>query len=1065
MKTITNHLKELIKIRYGGFDTLVLKGFENNTLQEISTEMPHVTGSLPFDDKQKLDLSKIKSSFTRILAGINNATAELPLLFEFESFIQLAQNINLDELNKKFLVITNNLIYEYPNQSNVSAEDFEELINANKEIPEVSLFHSFYANAIAYKNNVLIQYIDGITDEFECVKNINLFEKAEPDFIRISGEAELEVDHHFQFQPLSQDYLDLKIKIFQGVVFDSLIMSVDDTIKQQNKSMDELRQFTGAIKSLGVKTTFYIQDIRIREEFRPELNKILMQFWGSHDFRKFQIYKDPDINTDLMQVSQAAVIEEVIQQYENGQKGDFIRDIFLTAPTGSGKSLLFQLPAIYLAEKYNAVTIVISPLIALMKDQVIALQNDRKYLNVAYINSELSLIDREDILNKVYDGEISVLYLSPELLLSYDLRTFIGERTLGLLVIDEAHLVTTWGRDFRVDYWYLGNYIKKIRKYYDYKFPVLAVTATAVYNGPNDMAFETLDSLSMENAIMYIGKVIRNEITFDVHEMNIEGVHEREKIINTARRIEEFHKNGEKTIVYCPWTNQLHPILDQIDSAEKANIGLYFGGLNKEIKNETYEQFKNNDVKTIISTKAFGMGVDIDDITTVYHHAPSGHLTDYVQEIGRLARRKGIQGVAKIDFNRRDLKYTKILYGLSSIKQFQLSMMLDKLLKIFEIKKKRNLVVSIEDFEYVFNSDNVDVEQKVKSSLLLLEKDLLIKHQYNILIARPKNLFTHVFARINKEQKETFCTKYSGLCNHISNEHIESKGQEVFKIELDKVWEKYYSERSFPQIKREYFEKTLFESDGIYVSPQIRLEYNLNSSSKEIFDKLTQLFQIVENSLREMGGGFFTKNQFAKSLNSKFDDKLLAKRISDLILSIYSSRVIARGRNFSFEKPECFIQQKRENHEYLYRVFQRDYPKVKSAMRRRFHRMFGHMYLNQRQQVFYIPVNNEKNIGMIQLGYVLEAFDLATYEVAGGEKPGVFIRINDPVKLKRILKKGYTNSILQDIDRRQQTSVQIMEYFFTHDLSNEERWNFIEEYFLGKTAEELMNIDINLNSQ
>lgn len=1065
MKSFLDLINQVVAEEAGPFDILVLKGFNNSVIKGVTKTIPHTLSELPLDNHGLLDLAKIQKSFVSIISNIGRATEKQPQLLDFESFIHLASNINLDELNKQFLVLENNLLEEYPNQSNGLAEDFEDLINANKEIPEDSPFHKFYSNAKSSKDLILIQYINGFDDEFKSVRNIKLFQGIEPHLNRIAPEEELKVDYHFQFQPLSNEYLDLKIKIFYEKPQRELRIAVEDTIKQQKRAFEELMLFSAVLEKLEIKVDFFLQDNRYRTEFRPELIQLLKKHWNSDQFRNLPIYKDPDISNELIDVSQAAVVEEVIQQYENGEQKDKhgkpkkpIRDIFLTAPTGVGKSLLFQLPAIYLAEKYQAVTIVISPLIALMKDQVIALQNDRSFENVAYINSELSLIDREDILNKVHKGEVSILYLSPELLLSYDLSMFLGDRKLGLLVIDEAHLVTTWGRDFRVDYWYLGNYIRKIRKYKhdDYEFPVMAVTATAVYNGPNDMVFETLDSLSMENVILYIGKIRREDISFDVEKSHIDSSHEREKIALTAKRIVEFIDNGQKSIVYCPWTSQLGPIRDSIDADHIAEVGLYFGGLDKEIKNETYEHFKNNEIKTILSTKAFGMGVDIDDITIVYHHAPSGHLADYIQEIGRLARKKDLTGVAKIDFNIRDLKFTRILYGLSSIKQYQVRLILEKLLKIYEVKKKRNLLVSIEDFQYIFNFENVDVEQKVKSSLLLLEKDLLAKYRYNVIIARPKSLFTSVFARINADQETLFLKKFGEVAHYISQPHIEAKGQKVYKIELDKVWERYYSDQSFPLIKKAFFDKTLFENHQLYVSPQIRIIYNLNYSSAKTFNLLTDCFNIVEKALAEMGNGFFKKTDFSKALEKKLGNKLLAKRISDLILAIYSSPVAAYGQKFDFVKHECFIQQKRVAHEYQYRLFGKNYPKVKASMRSRYQRMFGNMDPEKRTATFFIPVKDDKNIGMIQLAYVMESFELATYEIAGGEKPGVFIRLNDPVKLSRLLKKGYTNDILKLIDKRQQTSVRIIEYFFTQELNTSERWNFIESYFLGKSAEDLI---------
>ena len=1057
MSQIQKILLDSIKDHIGSYDLFVIKGFRNVDLQYICTNIRHSTGELPLDTMGNLDLQRIQDGFSKTITGVINSSIEDPSVLEFESFFQLASNTNIDQLNKKFLIIENSLLREYPNQCNMVEEDFESLVSQGKTIPEDSPFHQFYASVSKTDDIVLIQYIDGLEDQFSSISWMPLFPKKNPELIPFA--QDLEIEHYIMYQPLNHEYLLFKLRINEGIVPENLNILLENSVRQQERLFEELKTLVGALDSLGSKVKCFVQDPRLKNESRSELQDLLKNHWKSDSFRTLQVYKDPDINNELIEVSQGSVVEEVIQQFENGQSGNSIRDIFLTAPTGAGKSLLFQLPAIYIGKKYNAVTIVISPLIALMKDQVIALREDRHYQDVAFINSELSLLEREEVLENVHNGNISILYLSPELLLSYELSMFIGQRSLGLLVIDEAHLVTTWGRDFRVDYWYLGNYIRKIRRYYDYKFPVMAVTATAVYNGPNDMAFETLDSLSMENAIMYVGKVRRDNIDFEIKKVVIEKSHEDEKNKLTALRIQEFESKFLKTIVYCPWTSQLQQIKDKLETNFKDSVGLYYGGLNREIKNETYERFKKNEIKTIISTKAFGMGVDIDDITCVYHHAPSGHLADYVQEVGRLAR-KETNGTARIDFNNKDLKFTKILYGLSSIKQYQVSMVLEKLLRVYDIKKTRNLLVSVDDFQYIFNFEGVDVDQKVKSSLLLLEKDLLSKYRYNVLIARPKSLFSTVYARVNKNEREEFFSKYKAFCKIIPDRKIENKGQLVVKIELDRIWEKYHSDISFPLIKKQFFDKTLFEEEGLYVSPQLRLGINLNQSSTETFDLLTKYFGIVEYGLTQMGGKFFTKVQFTQVLNQKFQNHHKAKRISDLILSIYGAPVIAKGRYPEFTKPECFIQTRRMGSEMTYRVFQSNYPKVKSSMRKRFNRMFGNLQEGEKDATFFIPTRSEKNIGMIQLAYVLESFDLGTYEMSGGEQPSIFIRLNDPSKLKWISKKGYTNDILREVDRRQKTSVQIMEYFFTKELTTEERWTFIEDYFLGKTADELISVEV-----
>ena len=130
---------------------------------------------------------------------------------------------------------------------------------------------------------------------------------------------------------------------------------------------------------------------------------------------------------------------------------------------------MFQLPAIYLGKEYNLLTIVVSPLKALIVDQVEGLQ-DVGYERVAYASSDLSPEQKMEVYRAVREGEIDLFYLSPELLLSYDIRHFIGNRRIGMVVVDEAHTVTTWGKEFRVDYWFLGRYLGALKQNLGYSF-------------------------------------------------------------------------------------------------------------------------------------------------------------------------------------------------------------------------------------------------------------------------------------------------------------------------------------------------------------------------------------------------------------------------------------------------------------------------------------------------------------------------------------------------------------------------------------------------------------------
>lgn len=530
----------------------------------------------------------------------------------------------------------------------------------------------------------------------------------------------------------------IKEKNFSRKVY----IRIFDKHPEQKTYLDTLERMNSVLKSFGGELIGLTQEAVLTiQEIDGSTIEMLHKYWGGNArFRDIKVYAKPNISNELVSISQGQIVDTIIKEYEKSNTGDneSIRDLFLTAPTGSGKSLLFQLPAFYVSSKGD-VTIIVSPLIALMKDQVSAIQNDRGFEKVAYINSELTLIDREKIIEDCQAGEIDVLYLSPELLLSYDISFFIGQRKLGLLVIDEAHLITTWGRDFRVDYWYLGGYVRKIRKYNDYNFPVVAVTATAVYGGVNDMVFDSIDSLAMQNPYIYIGQVKRDDISFIVNNHDkFNFGHQRSKIKQTAAFIENIYKIGAKTIVYTPYSKHVSDLMSEIQSSEQPDAAVfYYGTLDQSIKEESYNKFKNSESKIMICTKAFGMGVDISDIEVVYHHAPSGLLPDYIQEVGRVARDPKIHGFAALDYSREDQIYSKKLHGMSSIKLFQLKEMLKKIYNIYlKNDKSRNFLVSPDDFGYIFN--DFDNDQKVMTSLMMLEKDYLAKYRFNALVSTKK---------------------------------------------------------------------------------------------------------------------------------------------------------------------------------------------------------------------------------------------------------------------------------------------------------------------------------------
>ena len=740
--------------------------------------------------------------------------------------------------------------------------------------------------------------------------------------------------------------------------------------------LETLKKLNSLLDSFG-GTLFILEESSISSDYKvnDQTQKLLTKFWGEDaSFRNISVYKNPNIGNEIAELSQGLIVETIINEYENSKGDEPCRDLFLTAPTGAGKSLLFQLPAFYVSEKGD-VTIVVSPLIALMKDQVNAIDKDRNFDKVAYINSELSLIDRERIIESCKSGEIDILYMSPELLLSYDITHFIGFRRLGLLVIDEAHLITTWGRDFRVDYWFLGNHIRKMRKFHNLKFPMVAVTATAIYGGANDMVFDSIDSLVMHNPHIFIGQVKRNDIEFIVNNYERFTIkYEASKTSQTVDFIKKINELGLKTLVYTPYTRHIRQILDQVNADQQQIATGYYGSLDSLNKEFAYRQFKSGERKIMISTKAFGMGVDISDIQVVYHHAPSGLLPDYVQEIGRVARKPEIKGFATLNYSSQDQRYTKALHGMSALRQYQIKEVLKKIHKTYlKNNKNRNLLLSVDDFGHIFENA-MDLDQKVLTALMMIEKDYLAKHRFNVIIARPKKLFVKVFARISGQDLNTLTHKYSNTFRVIDKS---GNGNNIIEIDLDKLWYEHFVNKSFPILKREFYTGNLFKDDHIELIPQLKMSFERLDSFNNIFNKLQNLLNAVQTIFAN-SDGFFKQDEFQQKLNNFLNDSEKAEKLSRFILSSYSGRLIQPG----VIEGNAFLQQRKSIDGYEYRVYNTQYLANFTALMTRLNNLFGN---TDNSIVERYVTNKETNaINYVRLGYFLEMLELGTFEIKGG---------------------------------------------------------------------------------
>ena len=820
---------------------------------------------------------------------------------------------------------------------------------------------------------------------------------------------------------------------------------------QDNILVDKLECLNSILKEFGGEI-FTLVEPSITETFTPseETLALLRRYWGeSAYFRNLNVYKNPAFDKTIISISQALIVETIIDEYKNAKAGNYVKDLFLTAPTGAGKSLLFQLPAFYVSS-HNDVTIVVSPLIALMKDQVVQIFENRGYEKVQYINSELSLIDRDRIIQSCKNGEIDILYLSPELLLSYDITFFIGERNLGLLVVDEAHLITTWGRDFRVDYWFLGQYIDKMRKYHDFKFPMVAVTATAIYGGDNDMVFDSISSLYMHDPHIFIGEVKRNDISFliDNHD-RFKSNYDSEKEKETVAFIKNINELGFKTIVYAPYRSHIERIQQRLIAEDCADIAVsYHSGIAAENKAQAYKLFKSGQKNIMVCTKAFGMGVDIPDIEVVYHHAPSGLLPDYIQEIGRAARAKEINGVAALSYAIEDQRYSKALYGMSSLRQYQLQEILNKIHKIYLAQdRRRNLLVSTDDFAYILNETD-DVDQKVTTALMMIEKDYLAKYRFNVLIARPKRLFVKVYAYTNSigfnNLKRLYPYDFKFLYEHSDRYYIE--------LNLDTIWQNKFSDKSFPLIKRSFYNGDLLINENIELRPQVKLIFSLEDEFQNVYDRLERLLNNIKRCFTSFGGSYFTKKDFVTELDKYLENKTLSSDVVDFILSSYSGRAL---------RPEeieagAFLQRKKNiKQDSEYRVFNSNYNHYFSQLLVRLSKLFKDKDIKKCTK--YASAGHENLKQYIRLGSLLEIMKLMTFESRGGDNPMIFIRINDPLRIQNDVNSRYENILLKKTMKRHSSSTELFDHFFLHAFDNEQRWNFIEDFFLGASIDDLLD--------
>lgn len=583
-------------------------------------------------------------------------------------------------------------------------------------------------------------------------------------------------------------------------------------------------------------------------------------------------------------------------------------NLMVIMPTGAGKSLCFQLPALL----SSGTALVVSPLIALMKNQVDVIRGISSNDSVAHVlNSSLNNSQVEKVKSDVSNGITKLLYVAPESLAKEEYIQFLSKINISFLAVDEAHCISEWGHDFRPEYRNLKSILNRIND----NIPIIALTATAT----NKVQDDIIKNLGIKDAKVYKSSFNRPNLFYEV----------RQKTENVNKDIISFIKQreGKSGIIYCLSRKNVNE-LAQVLQINNINALPYHAGLDSKVRVKNQDMFLMEDCDVIVATIAFGMGIDKPDVRYVIHHDIPKSLESYYQETGR-AGRDGGEGHCLTFYNHKDIeKLEKFMSGKPVAEQEQSYALLDEIAAYAETSmSRRKFILNYfgEEFDEL-NGEGANMDDNMKNpkpkkkvneevcKALNLIKNT--KEQY-----RSKDLISYLVGKENnllrshnvKENSLFGCGKenssifWNSLIRHMLVHGLISKNIETYGvIKLNKSSEKYLNNPTDFYISENHKYEALTElsTNSKIKSSNDKVLFKILIAERKKLAKSKNIPPYVifqESSIEEMSIKYPLTIEELKNINGVGDGK--AKKFGHSFIKIISDYV----EEYNITRPEDLV--------------------------------------------------------------------------------------------------------------------------------------------------------------